>query len=101
MSGADKIPKFGVAAPAQAKQQRHVPRAPRGAAMARRKVKGCPAGEFLMRAKRNRMPRLVAPKEFHEVGRHRLNRARRRARGHAPIKPMGARFVTCGVERRF
>ena len=51
-----------------------------------------------MRAKRNRMPWLVAPQDFHEFGRHLFNRARICGRGHAPIKPMGASFVTCGVE---
>ena len=51
-----------------------------------------------MRAKRNRIPRLLAPQDFHELGRHLFDRARIRGRGHAPIKPMGAPFVTCGVE---
>ena len=84
---------------AQAKHLRHILRAPRGTAMARRKVKGGPTGEFRMPAKHNRMPRLAVPKEFHKVSRHRFNRVRRRGVEHTPIQAETARFVTRDLGR--
>lgn len=67
MSGTHKIPKFRILLPAHAKQFCHLLGAPRGAAVARRKIQARPSDEFAPGTQCNRMPSWVPAKELPQI----------------------------------